>query len=164
VLHRAGADRENHADHGGDGAKVSAARPASVRRLTMARCSQFWGQQWLTLDLVPRANRKGRPFLQIDNGFVQPARGTLIGYYRISYRSLSPVLLNDAPPSRIKVEMAPWRTATASGHVILALPGNGFGRAIGLDMGLWIHRSQKMLRRATLRRIIIRPKKMRPYH
>lgn len=116
-----------------------------------------WGQQWLALDLIPKALKAGRPFLQIDNGFVQPARGTLIGYYRISYNGLSPVLLADAPTSRIKVAMAPWRTNGR--HVVLALPGSGFGRAISLDMGTWIHASQTVLRRATKRPIIVRPKK-----
>jgi hypothetical protein len=116
-----------------------------------------WGQRWMTLDLVPAAIRSGRPFLQIDNGFIQSAKGTLIGYYRISYRSLSPVMLHNAPPSRIKVQMAPWRQKGQ--HLILALPGMGFGRAIGLDMPQWIHLSQTMLRRATRRPIIVRPKK-----
>lgn len=116
-----------------------------------------WGQQWLALDLIPKALKSGRPFLQIDNGFVRPAQGTLIGYYRISYRSLSPVLLGDPPPSRIKVSLAPWRGIGR--HVILALPGIGFGKAIGLDMGAWIQVSQTMLRRATARQIIVRPKK-----
>jgi hypothetical protein len=116
-----------------------------------------WGQQWLALELIPTALKSGRPFLQIDNGFVRPACGTLIGYYRISYCSLSPVLLANAPPSRIMVAMAPWRENGR--HVILALPGSGFGRAIGLDMGVWIQRSQTILRRATGRPIIVRPKK-----
>lgn len=116
-----------------------------------------WGQMWLALDLIPKALKSGRPFLQIDNGFVQPAQGRLIGYYRISYNGLSPVLLADAPPTRIPVAMAPWRTTGR--HVILALPGGGFGRAIGIDMEVWIQRSQTVLRRATGRPIIIRPKK-----
>jgi len=116
-----------------------------------------WGQMWLALDLIPKALKSGRPFLQIDNGFVQPARGTLIGYYRISYNGLSPLLHDDPPATRINVPMLPWRASGS--HVILALPGGGFGRAIGLDMGAWIQRSQSKLRRATGRHIIVRPKK-----
>ncbi len=116
-----------------------------------------WGQLWLALDMIPKALKSGRPFLQIDNGFVQPACGGPKGYYRISYNSLSPVMIEDAPSARIPVKMAPWRTSGR--HVILALPGNGFGRAIGLDMGLWIRHSQTALRRVTGRPIIIRPKK-----
>jgi hypothetical protein len=117
----------------------------------------IWGQQWMTLDLLPRAIREKRPFLHIDNGYINSAKGGLTGYYRITYRGLSPVLLRDPPAPRFDVAMAPWRRIGR--HVLLALPGAGFGRAIGLDMGTWIHHSQTVLRRSTRRPIIVRPKK-----
>jgi hypothetical protein len=117
----------------------------------------IWGQMWTVLDALPKAIKRRRPFFHIDNGYINSAKGGVTGYYRITYRSLSPVLLMDAPPPRIDVPMRPWRTT--GNHVVLALPGSGFGKAIGLDMGQWIYRSQSMVRRATSRRIVVRPKK-----
>lgn len=114
-----------------------------------------WGQAWLAAEIIPQALREGRPFWQIDNGFFRPARGGDVGYYRFAYRGLAPVLLMDAP-KRLGVDMAPWR---ADGrHVVLGVPGEGFGRAIGLDMPEWTRRAHLELQRVTRRPIVVRHK------
>lgn len=116
-----------------------------------------WGQEWLTLRIVPRAARERRPFWQIDNGFLLPARGTVEGYYRITYRSMSPILLRDPEPRpALAIKMRPWRQSGR--HVVLALPGPTFGRAIGLDVPGWIKTIEAKLRAMTDRPIVVRPK------
>src|SRR5262249_22750430 len=57
----------------------------------------LWGQMWLALRVLPGAHEAGRQFFHVDNGFIRPARGSRYGYYRITYRSLSPILLSDPP-------------------------------------------------------------------
>lgn len=118
-----------------------------------------WGQLWTALKAIPKALAQGRPFIHIDNGYVQPARGSLIGYYRLTYNGMSPVMLNDAPTSRVNVSMRPWRSTTSDGHVLLALPGEEFGRAIGLEMTKWIRESQSRLHHYTNRVIRTRHRK-----
>lgn len=120
----------------------------------------IWGQLWTALSAIPRAIAQGRPFLHIDNGYVQPARGSLVGYYRITYNSMSPVLLSDAPATRVEVPMAPWRKT--GDHVLLALPGEEFGRAIGLEMRNWLTGIQGRVQSRTLRRVIVRARKATP--
>jgi hypothetical protein len=116
-----------------------------------------WGQEWLTLRIVPHAVLKRRPFWHIDNGFVEPARGTAHGYYRLTYRSMSPVLLADPEPRpAFNVAMRPWRRGGR--HVVLALPGVTFGRALGIDVPLWLALIQRRLHAATDRPIHVRPK------
>lgn len=116
----------------------------------------LWGQLWTALKALPKAIAQGRPFLHIDNGYVEPARGGLIGYYRITYNGMSPVLLPDAPPSRILRHKVPWRRG--GNHVLIALPGAEYGQAIGLQMQPWIDASQRAVRRHTERQLIVRPR------
>jgi hypothetical protein len=118
-----------------------------------------WGQLWTALTAIPRAMKQGRPFIHIDNGYVQPARGSLVGYYRLTYNGMSPVMLRDAPETRVRVQMKPWRSSNNQGHVLLALPGAEFGRAIGLEMSGWIRESRSRIRRYTNRLIKIRERK-----
>lgn len=115
-----------------------------------------WGQQWLALETVPKAYEQGRPFWQIDNGFWQPARGGVVGYYRLSYRGFSPVLMAKPDMARLQIPMKPWRGTGR--HIVLALPGQSFGQAIGLDMPAWGIDIRKRLARATHRPVTIRPK------
>src|SRR5215831_17570862 len=70
----------------------------------------IWGQEWDALRVIPRAVAEGRPWWNIDNGFIWPAGGTARGYYRLTYRSMSPILLRD-PEQRpdLGVTMQPWR-------------------------------------------------------
>lgn len=116
-----------------------------------------WGQLWTALKVIPQAIKQGRPFLHIDNGYVQPARGTLIGYYRITYNGMSPVLLTDAPSTRVQVQMTPWRKSGK--HVLLALPGEEFGQAMGMEMRTWIASIQNRVRAHTERSLVVRPRK-----
>ncbi len=114
-----------------------------------------WGQTFLAAEIIPQALRSGRPFWQIDNGFFRSAHGGVAGYYRFSYRGLSPVLLHGAQ-KRIHIEMAPWREQGR--HIVLGVPGEGFGRAIGLDMPAWTRRARLELQRVTRRPIMVRHK------
>lgn len=117
----------------------------------------IWGQLWTALTAIPKAIAEGRPFLHIDNGYVAPARGGLIGYYRITYNGMSPVMLPDAPDNRLRRPIWPWRSQGR--HVLIALPGPEFGQAIGLQMQPWINASQRTVRPHTERQVIIRPRK-----
>jgi len=118
-----------------------------------------WGQAWLALKIVPEAIKHSRPWFHVDNGFVLPAGGGVNGYYRITYRGLSPILLNDPPPIRqplCNIGLKPWRQA--GDHVLLALPGRDFGLCMGLNMREWIAKAQYYIRQKTKRKIIIRDK------
>jgi hypothetical protein len=119
-----------------------------------------WGQLWTALRALPRAMSQGRPFLHIDNGYVDPARGGLTGYYRITVNGMSPAFLPDAPKSRVRARMMPWRET--GDHVLLALPGEEFGRAIGLEMRDWLREIPDRVSAHTRRRVQIRSRKARP--
>lgn len=119
----------------------------------------IWGQLLLTLDVLPAAIRAGRPFWHIDNGFWSPARGDRVGYYRITYRSLSPVMLARPPMVRDAPPMAPWRAR--GGHVVFAHPGPTFGTAAGLDMVAWRQAARIALSAATRRAVTERSKDCR---
>lgn len=119
----------------------------------------LWGQRFLAQRLLPRCVASGRPYWHIDNGYWDPARGTATGFYRVTYRSLGPVLLPDPRPrygqevvSRIK----PWR---ANGeYVLLAFPGDYYGCSVGLNMRSWNQTILRRLRAATHRPIRVRDK------
>lgn len=114
-----------------------------------------WGQEWLTLRIVPQAYERGRPFWCIDNGYWNPARGTDRGYYRLTYRSMTPVLLPKTDDLRMAV--VPLRAWRGDGrHVVLAMPGVHFGAALGIDVGEWCARIEGELRAHTDRPIKIR--------
>jgi hypothetical protein len=99
-----------------------------------------WGQEWLALRIIPAAVRKRRPFWQIDNGYWNPARGTDRGYYRMTYRSMTPVLLPKSDDLRLaQVPLKDWRKD--GGHILFAMPGVHFGLALGLDVKGWCDRS-----------------------
>lgn len=116
-----------------------------------------WGQIWLAETVIPKCIVSGRPFWQVDNGFYEPARGQIRGYHRVCYRGLSPVMMDKPDMARgPKPAMKPWRRDGR--HVVLALPGEGFGRSIGLDMPAWIAGARAMIEAVTDRPIYIRPK------
>jgi len=119
-----------------------------------------WGQEWLTLRIVPEAYRRGRPFWTIDNGYWQPGRGTGRGYYRFCYRGMSPVLLPKTPDlRRPAVTLTPWRENGR--HVLLAMPGLQFGLALGIDVTGWTETIKERIRRHTDRPIYVRPRDSR---
>lgn len=119
-----------------------------------------WGQDWLTMRIVPDAVRRGRPFWHIDNGFWQPGRGTSRGYYRFAYRSMTPVRLPPSDDLRLAVvPLKPWRRDGA--HVLLAMPGPHFGMALGIDVPGWSATIEPELRRRTDRPIKVRPRDSR---
>lgn len=116
-----------------------------------------WGQKWTALEAIPKALATNRPFWQLDNGYWHPANGGVLGHYRISYRGLQPVFLKDAPPRADGVKMKPWRKS--GDHIVFALPGEGYGQAVGLDMPSWIREMRCRLPLLTRRRIVIREKR-----
>lgn len=95
-----------------------------------------WGQEWTAMEVIPKATRSGRPFWHIDNGFWNPARGTSRGYYRMTYRSMTPILLPEDIKFRIPTAtLVPWRKN--GNHILLAMPGVHFGMALGIDVKGW---------------------------
>lgn len=95
-----------------------------------------WGQEWTALQIIPEAIKVGRPFWHIDNGFWNPARGTARGYYRMTYRSMTPVYLPEEAKLRVPTApLNPWRKD--GNHVLLAMPGVHFGMALGIDVRGW---------------------------
>lgn len=115
-----------------------------------------WGQEWLTLRIVPGAIARGRPFWTIDNGYWQPARGTQVGYYRFCYRSMSPAPLRDEGLRQPGIRMERWREGGR--HVLLAMPGAAFGLALGLDVEGWCRSIEDEVRRRTDRPVVVRPR------
>lgn len=117
-----------------------------------------WGQAMLTMRTVPDAVKRGRPFWVIDNGYWNPAKGSAVGTYRLTYCSMSPVLIPDAPDHRSKPRMKPWRTGRSTQQVVIGLPGLDFGLAIGLNVRAWVAEAETMVRSKTGRRVVVRPK------
>lgn len=118
-----------------------------------------YGQRWLVETVVPEALKSGRPFWQIDNGFWFPGRGSTKGYYRISYRGLSSVMMKDADRRRFITKQPTFRPWRKTGrHVLFAHPGLYYGRCVGLDMTTWINETRERLKAATSREIIEREK------
>lgn len=116
-----------------------------------------YGQLWLTREIVPDAVKARRPFYHIDNGYWRSARGGDVGYYRICYRGMSPVLLTDvdsARGERMGGPMQPWRRE--GGHVLLAMPGRDYGLALGIDVNGWCRNIESKIRCHTDRPIKIR--------
>jgi len=116
-----------------------------------------WGQLWNALKTIPKALKQGRPFLHIDNGYIDPARGLATGYYRITYNSPSPIMWPDAPKARLVKSMAPWRENGRG--IVIGLPSGFFGRAWGIDSQVWQASCVKELRRYTERPAFTRLKK-----
>lgn len=118
-----------------------------------------WGQIWTALRLIPKASRANRPYWQIDNGFFRPWQTCVNGYYRFSYRSISPVLWPDAPAERaasMGAELKDWRTQGR--HILLALPSEYFGKAVGIDTKPWIAGIEARIKAVTDRPIVLRKK------
>lgn len=115
----------------------------------------IWGQRWTTEAVLPKAIRTGRQFWYIDNGFMNPANGRETGYHRITYKGMTPILMDDPEP-RLEIPLAPWRGI--GWHIVLALPGDWFGRSIGFDMPEWIEAAPTRVRSFTKRRVLVRPK------
>lgn len=118
-----------------------------------------WGQIWLALHIIPQAYRDRVPFFHIDNGYWKSAKGSSIGYYRLCYRGMTPVLL-DSPnydrAEKMGAPMEPWRRD--GDHVLLAIPGRHFGMALGIDVDAWIETAYARIRAHTDRPIKIRPR------
>ncbi len=116
-----------------------------------------WGQMWTALSAIRKARATGRPYLQLDNGFVRPGRGGLEGYYRISYCAPGPVMWCGAPRARLSVPMQPWRTTGR--QVVIGVPGEHFGRAWDLNMTAWTAQCVQALRRHSQRPAVTRLKR-----
>lgn len=95
-----------------------------------------WGQEWTAMRAIPKAVAQNRPFWHIDNGFWNPARGTSRGYYRFTYRSMTPVYLPEDTDFQFPTaRLIPWRKNGR--HILLAMPGIHFGMALGIDVKSW---------------------------
>lgn len=121
-----------------------------------------WGQEWLTLSVLPAAVAARRPFYHADNGYYKPARGGSVGYYRITYRALSPILLKDPTRTRGLLlggsDFKPWRKTGR--HILLALPGRSFGRSLGIDVDVdnWFKTVRGQIAKHTDRIVVVREK------
>lgn len=118
-----------------------------------------WGQLFLTLEIVPDAIRRNRPFWIIDNGYHLPARGGSVGYYRLTYRGLMPAIFEQPDYDRankFSVKIEPWRKTGR--HILFASPGHGYGQCLGLDMARWQKKTLHRLDAITDRPIIVRDK------
>lgn len=70
---------------------------------------------------------------------------------------MTPQFIAEAKPARanaLGIKLRPWRKDGK--HILLALPGEEFGRSIGLDMPGWIKWIKEELPRRTRRAIIVR--------
>lgn len=118
-----------------------------------------WGRKWVAAEIIPKALKSGRRFWQIDNGFTDSARGTEKGNYRFLYCSPAPVFLQDAAlrNSRgVKIALKPWRSTGS--HILLAMPGAGFGVPYGIDIAGWCKTILQRVSAVTRRPIKVRTK------
>jgi hypothetical protein len=121
-----------------------------------------YGQIWGTEKVLKRACELRRPYWHIDNGFWRPGRGLPHGYYRFTYQGMSARFLPDSPTTRfesLNIRIRAWRRQGR--HILLALPGLEYGCGIGLDMPYWIAETERALRTATDRLIVVRPRHSR---
>lgn len=118
-----------------------------------------WGHRWLGANVVPQAWEKGTPFFFIDNGYHEPANGLVSGYYSLTYRSFSPMLLDSPDMTRSPVKMLDWKPVSHSnGVVLLCVPGQWFGRMFNWNMQNWVNHVVDSLRKLTDREVVIRDK------
>jgi hypothetical protein len=122
-----------------------------------------FGQIWLAEDLIKKAIPQGRKFFQIDNGFWRPCRGQLHGYYRLMYSRPDPVFVTDKAllaqrmaegGSALRPVFKPRRKTGK--HVLIALPGEEFGRAHGLNMRPWMDKIVDRVKQYTDRPLVVR--------
>lgn len=124
-----------------------------------------WGHLWLAERIIPPAMVSGRPWWLVDNGWFLPAKGEDIGYYRMTFRGVAPVFLPRPDMKRNATNMLPWRTKAARGHILLALPGEGFAKPFGFNLNEWALATLRALRARTDRQVLIREKGCpRPLH
>lgn len=121
-----------------------------------------WGQIYLIERVLPKAIEQKRPFWHVDNGYYMPAarEAARTGYHRVCYRGMSPVFLKDAPAPRceaLRPRLKSWRKWGE--HILIALPGEEYGRAMGLNMRDWIRDSVSSVRKHTDRPITLRDRK-----
>lgn len=142
---------------GWPGARVCLGRPPS-----MADPFIVWGQVWLAEEMIRASLRLGRRrFFQIDNAFFKPARGSLVGYYRFMCSRPDPVVLSNPQLLRqrmrdpdLRAEFRRWRRS--GDHVLVAVPGQEFGRAFGIDVPGWSRSIVARVRAATSRPVRVR--------
>lgn len=119
-----------------------------------------WGHLWLGAHIVPTAWREGIPFFFVDNGYYKPANGRVTGYYSVTYRSFSPMLLDSPDLTRLPMSMQEWRAPrdNPDGKILLCVPGLAFGKMFGWDMQSWVKEIVRAVRPYTKREIVIRDK------
>lgn len=125
------------------------------------------GQLWVVQRIVPPAVTDGRPFWLLDNGyyktsgfnkFTQKSYKTT-GHYELTYKSVAPILMNEPDYTRwpAKDVLRPWNP-NPSGYILLGIPGQNFGRMIGMDMEAWTNTIAERIRKFSKRHIRIRTK------
>jgi hypothetical protein len=117
------------------------------------------GQMGLVEEIVPQAIEDGRPFWLLDNGYYKSSSfgKHMIGHFELTYKGIVPVLMQNPDYDRFPDVLEPWQD-NPRGHVVIGLPGNGFGKVIGLNMDDYIRKIVGKVKRTTDRRIIVRQK------
>jgi hypothetical protein len=127
-----------------------------------AKDHAFCGQLWTAERLLPDCIRLGLPYWHLDNGWVRPGRGDAEGFYRVTRNGMTPAFIRRADPARavaIGARLTPWRARGR--HILLALPGEAFGKPWGLRMAPWAQDIHTRVRAVTDRPIRVRPKDTR---
>jgi hypothetical protein len=120
----------------------------------------IWGHLFNGERATPAAWDAGTPFYFIDNGYMDPANGGASGYYAITYRSFSPMLLDDPDMSRLPIEFKDWQDPAQKpdGTVLLCMPGPSFGKMFRWDIPQWGRDIVERLKQVTEREIVVRDK------
>jgi hypothetical protein len=112
----------------------------------------------LAVEMLPKLRGGGLPFWYLDACYIP-----IHGYFRIERSSFYPPYpLPQRPMDRafaMGVRIEPWRRHGR--HVLLCLPGPNSGREWGIDMPLWWIETERRLRAATDRPIVVRPRYLR---
>lgn len=123
------------------------------------------GQMWAVDKVVPQALKDGTPFWLIDNGFYKPSGkfggpgAAFTGHYELTYRSLSPIVMNEPDYERHPAHqvLKPWNY-NPDGYILVGHPGPSFGKLIGLNMTKWSEEVVARVRKFSNAKIVERTK------
>lgn len=124
-----------------------------------------WGQIYYSKILMSLASKRKVPFIQVDNGYFNAARGRRDGYLRFTKNGLVQNKILNVPHDRLNQLNLNWHSMKYNPEaraIALCVPGQNFGKYLDLDMLSWAKDVQYKLRNLTNKKIIVREKTNTP--